>query len=428
MAGAATLQQRRVDVARNREADFEAYQAWEYQRRLYDEITDAAERVRAPISPTQEFMLTPEGLVSERGEPLRPVIAKGLAEAERMALINPDWRVEVIRRTIDLQEYDELETLAAQDEGSGALVSYWLIPDEVRAGNTSIPGYNRERLKMFTRVAVPTAQGVAIKYHSYDGSYLPGVAAMDASLGFVFDPARSSEQVASERRRISSPVGSIDELDELLRQAYDGALARDFGGEWDGGRAPLPVKDIIDFISRQDRLLTEHMGELARVFAISRDPHERNKLMEPHRYNFAAAIDDLLHGKEVVSASESGEAARDEGRNLDGDCPTGDTTTAQSELEKLGFKTANERSRVWVAGECRTCLQDKAVDVAACNMCLDCETAHNVGGNALLNRIIRDAREKRTRQERAAALRRKKLLAAGNMAIMQAQVVAQPAK
>lgn len=422
-----TLPERRAAIARQRESDFEAYHSWELQRR-YDEITDVAERVRAPIAPKQEFMLTAEGLVSERGETLRPVIVKGLAEAQRMALTNPDWRVEVIRRTIDLQEYDELETLAMQGEGSGALVSYWLIPDEIRSGaNTGLPGYNRERLKMFTRIAVPTAKGVAIKYHSYDGSYLPGVQSMDEAIGFTFDPNRTSEQIAGERRRIPVPV-DIDALDEVLRQAYDGALARDFGGEWDGGRPPLAVKDIIAFICGQEKLLDEHMGEVVKVFAQTANPHKRNTLMEPHRYNLAAAIDDLLHGKEVTSAAEAGEAARDEGRNLDGDCPTGDDT-AQSELEKLGFKTAKtERSRVWAAGECRTCLQDKAIDITGCNMCLDCENAHNVGGNALLNGIMRDAQEKRARQLRAAALRRKKMQAAGNMVINHAQTVVQPAK
>jgi hypothetical protein len=422
----ATLPERRAAITRQREADFEAYQNWEFQRRQYDEITDVAERVRAPISPKQEFILGAEGLVSSRGEPLRPVIAKGLAEAQRMAMTNPDWHVEVVRRTIDLQEYDELETLAAQ--GDGALVSYWLIPDAVRAGNTSIPGYTRERLKMFTRIAVPTETGLEIIYRSYDGSYVPGVQAMDETLGFTFDPNRSSEQIASDRRRITGPV-DIDALDEQLRQAYDGAMARDFGGEWYGGRPPLPIKeDIVAFIGRQERLLGEHMGELAKIFALTASPHERNKLMEPHRYNLAAAIDDLLHGKPVTSAGDSGNNARDEGRNLDGDCPTGDDATS-NELEKFGFKTAkNERSRIWASGECRTCLEEKAVDVTGCNMCMDCEGAHNSGGNVLLDQIIKSAQEKRARRERATALRRKKTQAAGNMVIRSSQAVVQAAK
>lgn len=424
MQAGATLQEQRARVARQREADFEAYHHWEYERRLYDEITDVAERVRAPISPTQEFALSAEGLVSARGEPLRPIIAKGLAEAQRMAMAHPDWQVEVVRRTIDLEEYDALEAFAREGEGAGALVSYWLIPDAVRAGGSSLPGYNRDRLKMFTRVAVPTKDGVAIKYHSYDGSYLPGVQAMDEALGFAFDATRGSEQIASDRRRITVPVESVDALDEILRQAYDGAMARDLGGEWFGGRPPMAVTDVIGFITSQERLLSDHMAELAKIFGKITDPHERNKLMEPHRYNLAAAIDDLLHGKTVASAGEAGDAARAEGRNLDGDCATGDDAVDQ--LSSLGFKTGakkRERSRIWIEAECVACLKTKAVAANECHMCLDCEDVHNMFGNPGLDVIMREAKDRRAKEERAKA-KRKKAQASGRLAVR--QVVAQP--
>ncbi|MGH7196843.1 MAG: hypothetical protein ACREGJ_03730 [Candidatus Saccharimonadales bacterium] len=337
-----TIQEQRRLVAERKRTDFEAYREWEYKRRLYDEITDVAERVRAPIEPEQEFALTAKGLVSERGELLRPVIEGGLREAQRMAVHNPDWQVEVERDSIDLEEYDEYEILAKAGPGSGAIVSYWLIPDAVRQGRSLLPGYNRERLKMFTRIAVPTEKGLAIKYHSYDGSYLPGVQAMDEALGFTFDPTLSSEERARQRRHIDAPVESIDELDEILRQAYDGAMTRDFGGEWHGGRRPIGVKDIMGFITAQHTLLDEHMAHVSKIFALVTDPHERNRLMEPHRYDLAAAIDDLIHGKTVASAADAGVSARAEGRNLDGDCPTGQAPTTAEQLSKVGFKSLEE--------------------------------------------------------------------------------------
>lgn len=424
MQAVAAGQVRRA-VEQRREADFDAYRRWEYERRLYDEITDAAERVRAPISPTQEFALTPDGLVSARGELLRPVIVTGLAEAQRMTMTNPDWKFEVTRRTIDLEEYDDLECLARAGEGSGAIVSYWLVPDAVRHGNSSVPGYNRERLKMFTRIAMPTRDGLAIKYRSYDGSYLPGVQAMDELLGFEFDPQRTSEQIASERRFLKGPVPDLDELDEALRQAYDGTLSRNEGGEWFGGRRPLGVEDVVGFIAGQHGLLQEHMGELSKIFAQTADPHIRNKRMEPHRYNLAAAMDDLLHGKQVSSAAEAGEGARSEGRNLDGDCPSGDSDeeSAAAQLGSVGFKAGKrERARMWADRECRTCLVKKAVDISQCHMCLDCEETHNKFGNPGLDRIMRDARERKARSE---ALARKRRLAAGSMAIKRSGSVAE---
>lgn len=403
MVSAVVQNQRRV-VDRRRQADFEAYHEWEYERRLYDEITDVAERVRAPISPTQEFSLTSEGLVSERGEPLRPIIAKGLSEARRMAVANSDWNVEVERRMIELEEYDQMENLAFI--GTGALISYWLIPDVVRSGESSLPGYNRERLKMFTRIAVPTANGLAIKYHSYDQSYLPGVQAMDEAQGFEFDATRSSEQIAKERRYIDVPVDNIHELDEILRRAYDGTLARDKGGDWEGGRRPLKVKDVVGFISEQHSLLGEHMSVLSKIFGEVSDPHHRNKRMEPHRYNLAAAIDDLLHGKQVTSAKDAGYGARSEGRNLEPDCPTGDSATEQ-QLNDLGFGNFQiERSRLWVRGECRTCLKEKDIDTSQCHMCIHCEEVHNVAGDAGLDQIINEAKKRRKREMQLARVKK----------------------
>lgn len=401
----ATILQRK-EVERRREADFEAYHQWEFERRLYDEITDVAERVRAPISATQEFLLSAEGLVSERGEPLRPIIAKGLAEAQRMAVTNPSWEVEVERRTIELEEYDDMEWLAIS--GEGALVSYWLIPDAVRNGESNLPGYNRERLKMFSRIAVPTTEGLAIKYHSYDQSYLPGVQAMDEALGFEFDVSRGSEQIARERRFIDVRIDDIHELDEILRRAYDGALTRDKGGEWEGGRKPLEVKDVVGFISEQHSLLGEHMSVLSKIFGEVNDPHQRNKRMEPHRYNLAAAIDDMLHGKQVTNVKEAGDSARSEGRNLEGDCPTGDET-AEQQLSELGFGNPKvERPRRWVRGECRTCLKEKDIDVSQCHMCINCENVHNIAGDAGLDQIINKAKRRREREQRFKA-RAKKL-------------------
>ncbi len=391
--------QRRV-VEQRRQADFEAYHHWEYERRLYDEITDIAERVRAPVIATQEFGLTVDGLVSERGELLRPVIEDGLADARRMALTNPDWRVEVRRREIELEELNDYETLAVNR--FGAIVSYWLIPDAVRTAKSDLPGYKRDRLTMFTRIAVATDTGVKVKYHSYDGSYLPGVQAMDRVLGYDdFDPMQGSEEIAA-KRRYPVPPRSIDELDEQLRQAYDGVMSRDKKHELYSGREPLAIKDVMGFISSQQTLLGEHMGVLAKIFAEVRDPHERNKKMEPHRYNLAAAIDGSLHGKVVTSVQEAGDGARSEGLNFDRDCPTGDTDdTAAAQLGDIGFAAARheQKTTIWGHGECVACLRDKAIAINKCNMCQGCEDVHNTLGDTGLDVLMTEAKRRRTAEK-----------------------------
>lgn len=390
-----TLQRQRSLVEQRRQADFEAYQAWEHERRLYEEITDIAERVRAPIAPMQEFTLSLDGLVSARGELLRPVMENGLAEARRMALTNPDWQVEVRRREIELDEYNDLESLA--HSGFGAMVSYWPIPDAVRAGNSDLPGYNRDRLKMFTRISVATPSGVIIKYHSYDGGYMPGIQAMDRVLGNDdFDASRSSEEIAATRRYIVPP-DNIDELDEQLRRAYDDAILRNENRVVYSGSEPLAVKDVFGFIASKKSLLDEHMAVLHKIFDATSDHYERIEKMKPHRYNFAAAIDDLLHGKEVVSIQDAGEGARSEGRNLEGDCPTGEgEETAVGQLGEVGFRSAREqKSTIWGPGECVACLRDTVVAINKCNMCQGCEDVHNTLGDAGLNVLMAEAKRRR---------------------------------
>jgi hypothetical protein len=348
----ATDQLQRERISRQRQAEFEAYQDWERESRLRDELTDAAERIHAPLSNTGEFFLEGDELVNDLGQNLRQVIVDGIENARLMARINPDWHTELERNVIDLEEYDEIAALAKR--GEGAIVSYWLIPDAVRYADSSLPGYNRARNKMFTRIAMATKTGVLIRYRSLDGSDEDGVAAMDERLGFTYHHGRGSEQVARDRRHLPAYSGTKEELDLLDQQlcrAYDEALARKHGGEWRYGRPAIDEVDALNFIRGQKDLIAEHMPIVNRIFALTNDPYERNRLMEPHRFNFAAALDDRLHGRTVATLAESGEAARQEGREYDGDCPPADgPTKASDQLEKLGF-ARKERVR----GPCPIC-------------------------------------------------------------------------
>jgi hypothetical protein len=330
-----TIEQTRTAVGARREAEYEAYHEWlESLRR--DEVTDAAERVRAPQQTTMEFILTPDGLVNDLGQSLRPIIEDGIIHAERMALTNPDWRVELERRRIELEEYDIMETLAAEGPGAGALVSRWMIPDSVRNGNSSLPGYNRERLKMFNRYAIPTESGLIIAYQSLDGSNYEGVRAMDEALGFELPEDAGSEDIARNRRFVPI-VSSLEWLMDNQRAAYDDSLAEQLGGEWYAGRPPIDVREVTEYVNTQTDLVDAHMDIVHKIFALTKDRDERMRMLEPHRYNLAAAIDTRLHNPdaEVTSLQEAGDAARSAGMDFDGDCPTG--TTALEQAGQLGF-------------------------------------------------------------------------------------------
>lgn len=323
-----------------------AYHEW-LESLKRDEITDAAERVRAPQMTTMEFTLTPAGLVNDLGQALRPIIEDGIAQAERMALVNPDWWVELERRKLELEEYEIMESLAAEEPGSGVLVSRWMIPDSVRAGNSSLPGYNRERQKMFNRYAAPTENGLVIGYQSLDGSNYAAVQAMDRELGYELPDNLSSEQVAAQRRFI--PDTSLEWLTGNQREAYDASLTKQLGGEWYAGRPPIDVKEVVAYVSNQTDLIEKHMAIVHKVFSLTRDKDERMRLLEPHRYNLAAAIDMRLHDPtaEVSDLQAAGDTARSAGMDYSGDCPVGTSITEQA--GRLGFGS----EKVW--GNCPHC-------------------------------------------------------------------------
>lgn len=361
MPHANTVSEQRRSIEEARE---EGYRQWEASIER-DEITDAAERVRATHEITQEFFLSPDGLVNDLGQQVRPLIANGLEYARTLAASNPDWQVEVERRQIELEEYDAIEALAQEGEGSGAIFSFWLIPDSVRHGKSSLPGYNRERLKMYRRLAVPTENGVLIRHGSLDGSNYQATQAMFDWLGEELPLGLNSEEIARRRVRTRVPVDSITDTDNMLRGIYDGSLSEQFGGQWYGGRPPLATTDLVDFIGRQKDLLAEHMAIVKRIMAQTRDYNERNRLLENHRYNFAAALDARLHGTGGADLQSSGDAARAQNISYDGDCPV--DLSLKEALERLGFKTYEKPT-------CPFCLQK--VDVDPCASHIICPECH----------------------------------------------------
>jgi hypothetical protein len=385
-------QQRREQVSLQREADYLAYHEW-LESLQRDEITDAAERVRAPQQTTIEFFLTADGLVNDLGQALRPIIEGGVAHAERMALTNPDWLVELERRRIELEEYDLMETLAVQGPEAGIMLTRWLIPDAVRSGQSTLPGYNRERLKMFNRYAAPTADGLIIGYQSLDGSHYGAVRAMDESLGYDLPEGMGSEDIARQRRMIPVRAESLDTLMDQQRDVYDQELTYLYGGEWYAGRPPISVKEVTRFIATQTDLVSEHMAIVHKIFNVTRDRDERMRLLEPHRYNFAAALDARLHGKPIESLAAAGEAARESGLDYDGDCPPG--VSATSQLEQVGFKRG-------ACPHCRSLVEYDPCnpECSACGATSKHGPTRKIGNQALKQTTTRRAKAANQRQSK----------------------------
>ncbi len=336
-------------VQHERQACFELY---EQDRRKRDEVTDQAERLAAPMESTFEYELTPDGLRSDLGEYILPIVEEGLRVAAHQAQHDPKWVFERDLRAIDVDEQRELAAMAVAErcgiritslsldqsnyiamraiavtlghqlpterprsedilrnrmwtDVPPAMVALSPIPDAVRVQGIDIGAYDKTREKMLVRIATP----------------------------------------------LTLPKDEHASLIERIRTTYDQSLATQLGGEWFAGRRPMTVKDAKEFIEHPDQadLLAAHMTIVDEVFNATSDKDERIKRLAVPRYNFAAALDDRMNGKKVTSLSDSGNTARAEGKSFDGDCPTAETTTAQ--MEKLGYRVEPSESIL----ECVNC-------------------------------------------------------------------------
>jgi len=392
-------------LSRRHEARQGDFERWQQDRWRRDEVTDQSERLASPMVNTFDYHLENGALVTDLGEPMRPVFETGLASAEQMAATSTKWQFEVSRRRIELAEFNELEDYATQIgegvritslsldgsdyEGMRAIADtlgyrlpvdrpssedilqqrMWIpeglvvmspIPDAVRVDGIDIGGYNKQRQKMIVRIA--TASG--------------------------------------------TPSIEHQELIDRIRTAYDTVLTDRTGQKHYAGRVKLSNDDARTFIEKQGDLLDSHMEVVNRIFAATHDPQERNTKMAPHRYNLAAALDDRLNGKQVMSLSDSGDNARAEGRDFDGDCPPASTAaTAGEQAGRLGYSVEK-----WSQGVCRNCersTQVWKVEDGGCSICKGCANAHTWHGDAGLERERKKANAERNKQRRRQALAQK---------------------
>ncbi len=348
----ATLDQQREAVAavqQERQARFELYQQG---RRERDEVTDQAERLAAPMENTFEYELTPDGLRSDLGEYILPIVEDGYNVAVHQAIHDPNWVFERDRRGIEVDEQRALAALAVAERCGIRITSLTLDQSNYIAMCAIADSLGHQlpidrpssedilRNRMWT--GIPPAM-VAL-------SPIPDAVRVQGIDIGAYDKTREKMLV----RIATSLTLSKDEhtsLIESIRTTYDQSLAEQLGGEWFAGRRPMTVKDAKEFIEHPDQvdLLSAHMQIVDEVCAAASDKDERNRRLAIPRYNFAAALDDRMNGKKVVSLSDAGDAARAEGKSFDGDCPTAETTTAQ--MEQLGYRVEPSESML----ECVNC-------------------------------------------------------------------------
>lgn len=386
---------RRVRQEAN-QSDFERWQQEGWRR---DEITDQSERLASPMVNTFDYGLTRDGsLITDLGEPMRPVFEIGLQNAERQAQIDPRWQFELERRKIELEEFEKVE-LYAQELGEG-----------VRITSLSLDGSDYEGMRAIAEMlGQPLPQDypgseamLANRMWTEEGlvvlSPIPDAVRMDGVDIGGYNKHRK-KMIVRVMTAQDTPLGEHTELINRIRSAYDNVLTARTGVDHYAGRTQMSNQDARSFIEHENQrdLLDAHMAIIGRIFDAQKDPAVRNQLAAPHRYNFAAALDDRLNGKQVDSLSSSGDNARAEGREFDGDCPpAGTATTAGEQAGRLGYSVEK-----WSNGICRNCerpTQVWKVEDGGCSVCKDCATAHTWHGEAGLAQERQKAIKERQRE------------------------------
>jgi hypothetical protein len=329
-----------------------------------DELTDVAERLRAPLDHKLWFMVRAGDLhcssaAGDKGA--REICRDAVTVAEQVALRDPNWLIEVARRRLEL---DEIDCATKLSRGQNLLVLS-PIPDAVLAGNSLGSGYNLAKKSTMVRFWRHDDSGLSCRYISLDAPRGGGREALSramAELGVEIPANFDSEDILSQRYYFANS----DVADEL-RQNYDHALTERFGGVWHYGQPNLSQKKALEIAMERPDLLRTLMTDLA----TARDQFYGAKLsaeLEHLRYNYAAALDVHRDGRDVATGDMAaiGESARAAGDDYSGNCPTIPENTAEA-LAALGLNRAKVR------GHCPFCKEETMFD--PCDP--ECEKCHS---------------------------------------------------
>jgi hypothetical protein len=378
-----------------REREFEALH---FEMARVDEITDAAERLAAPMESSFEYSLGDENKLYFKNEAIDTVFINGIAEGERLVQQNPDFEFELRRRKLELAEYYDLVKFASINDPNGdfedIMITISTIPDEVLLG-TRINGYNRARRKTLVRVYEKIEGGVRATSLSLDLSDRDGLREIARLFNEDIRDDETSEEILA-RRFLAYSKNLKHSPAKTVRRVYDEVLEQKYGGNWYAGRQDDKIKNTYDFIVGQPGLVASHMCEISRIQALALSKASQEEMLEKARYNFAAALNEIMNGQTSagdVDISSAGDRARADNLAFDRECPTGATSVVEAVNSMLGRKT-------FIDGTCRVCLAKSKV--GECSVCLNCEKADNRGENLdKIHAIAKSRLRDRSRQSKA---------------------------
>ena len=101
-----------MQIQERQQKAYEAYQAYERERIITDEITDASERIPLPKSNSFDYRIEANGELYFQGENIGEVLRRGAERARLIAQQEPAFMRAYLHTEIELQEYDDQRRLA----------------------------------------------------------------------------------------------------------------------------------------------------------------------------------------------------------------------------------------------------------------------------------------------------------------------------
>jgi ssDNA-binding Zn-finger/Zn-ribbon topoisomerase 1 len=297
----------------------------------YQEMTDVAERLRAPMDHTIAFEERSGKLYcdsSVEGDDLLTISKNAEFAARQMTKTDPAWSVEALRRSIETQEI-----IQAIDLPFGAqMVVFSPTPDAVLAGAINIGGYNLDKKTTMVRVWTHDETGISCRYISLDGGNREALTASARAIGWEIPVEYGSEEILSTFCTFSS--NQLD-LAGCLIDGYDAEMKRQTGRNHSYGRLGLNHKKALEIAYENPAILHEHMAEI-KALKWQYSGAELDKKLEDARYNYAAALDQITRGEVVTSNTAAGGVARASGVNFAGYCAPNSTQEAYGRMFSNG--------------------------------------------------------------------------------------------
>lgn len=227
-----------------------------YVAHYEDAATWLAEAMDGSMYTPFNFRLINGEVIGDDGRAMLPILEKSLNDAEALAHEDPQLSFEVRRREIELEEYQDILTVA--NGGPDTLVTVSDFPPELMKSEEGVGGYNGRRKQTMLRIVTRQADGtIKMETKSLDQSNREALENIYTHLGFEVEAG----ELLGQRMLFNAGAERKAGLVEELRQVYDDSLAQQLGGYWYAGRQPADETNTYDFVKQQADVLDYIAGQ-----------------------------------------------------------------------------------------------------------------------------------------------------------------------